>query len=145
MALVRWTPTRELFTVQNELNRMLDEFLTPSGEGTTLLRPSVDIEEHEDGYVVRTELPGMKQEDIKITLENHQLVIRGEKRREAEKKGSNYLRAELVYGTFERAFTLSQAVRGDKIEATYRDGVLEVHIPKAEESKAREIPIQTSR
>ena len=145
MALVRWSPARELFTVQNELNRMLDEFLAPTDEGSALLRPPVDIEEHEDGYVVRAELPGLKQEDIKITLENHQLVIRGEKRREAEKKGSNYLRTELVYGTFERAFTLSQAVRGDKIEATYRDGVLEVHIPKAEESKAREIPIQTSR
>jgi len=144
MPLVRWSPARELFTVQNEMNRMLDEFLTPS-EGTSLLRPSVDIEEHEDGYVVRAELPGMKQEDVKITLQDHQLVIRGEKRREAEKKGSSYLRTELVYGTFERAFTLSQAVSGDKIGATYRDGVLEVHIPKAEESKAREIPIKTSR
>ena len=72
-------------------------------------------------------------------------MIRGEKRREAEKKGSNYIRTELVYGTFERAFTLSKAVQGDKIEATYRDGVLELRIPKAEEKKAREIPIQTSR
>jgi HSP20 family protein len=144
MALVRWSPARELFTVQNEINRMLDEFFTPTGESTSLLRPSVDIEEHEEGYIVRAELPGMKQEDIKITLQENQLVIRGEKRREAEKKGSNYLRTELVYGTFERAFTLSQVVRGDKIEATYRDGVLEVHIPKAEESKAREIPIRTT-
>lgn len=149
MALVRWSPARELFNVQNEMNRMLDEFFTPTftptGEGTSLLRPSVDIEEHEDGYIVRAELPGMKQEDIKITLQENQLVIRGEKRREAERKGSNYLRTELVYGTFERAFTLSQAVRGDKIEASYRDGVLEIHIPKAEESKAREIPIKASR
>ena len=145
MALVRWSPARELFTVQNEMNRMLDEFLTPTAEGTSLLRPYVDIEEQEDGYVVRAELPGLKQEDIKITLQDHQLTIRGEKRRTAEKKGSNYLRTELVYGTFERSFSLSQAVRGDKIEATYKDGVLEVHIPKAEESKAREIPINTSR
>jgi HSP20 family protein len=145
MALVRWSPARELFTVQSEMNRLLDEFLTPTGEGTSILRPLVDIEEREDGYVVRAELPGTKQEDIKITVQNNQLVIRGEKRREAETKGSSYLRTEVVYGTFERAFTLSQAVRGDKIEATYRDGILEVQIPKAEESKAREIPIQTSR
>lgn len=145
MALVRWTPARDLFQVQNEMNRMLDEFFTPAGEGASLLRPSVDIEEHEDGYTVRAELPGMKQEDIKITLQDNQLLIRGEKRRQAEKKGSSYLRTELVYGTFERVFSLSQAVRGDKIEATYRDGVLEIHIPKAEESKAREIPIQASR
>jgi HSP20 family protein len=134
-----------LFTVQNEMNRLLHEFLVPTDEGASILRPLVDIEEREDGYFVRAELPGMKQEDIKITLQNDQLVIRGEKRREAEKKGSSYLRTELVYGTFERVFTLSHAVPGDKIEATYRDGVLEVRIPKAEESKVREIPIQTSR
>jgi HSP20 family protein len=145
MALIRWSPARDLYTVQSEMNRLLDEFLTPTSGGASLLRPSVDIEEQEEGYTVRAELPGLKQEDIKITLQDDQLVIRGEKRREAEKKGSNYIRTELVYGTFERAFTLSQAVQGDKIEATYRDGVLEVRIPKAEEKKAREIPIQTSR
>lgn len=144
MALVRWSPARDLFSVQNEMNRLLDEFLTP-GDGPSVLRPAVDIQEQEDGYVVRAELPGLKQEDIKITYQNDQLVIRGEKRRETEKKNASYLRTELVYGTFERAFTLSQAVRGDKIEATYKDGVLEVRIPKAEESKAREIPVQTSR
>ena len=145
MALVRWSPSRELFSVQNEMNRLLDEFLTPPGEEASILHPAVDIQEEENGYVVRTELPGMKQEDIKITYQNDQLVIRGEKRRETEKKGSSYLRTELVYGTFERVFTLSKAVRGDAIEASYRDGVLELRIPKAEESKAREIPIQTSR
>ena len=145
MALIRWSPARDLFTVQSEVNRLLDEFLVPTGEGASLLRPSVDIEEHQEGYTVRAELPGLKLEDIKITLQDDQLVIRGEKRREAEKKGSSYLRTELVYGTFERAFTLSHAVSGDKIEAAYRDGVLEVRIPKAEEKKAREIPIQTSR
>jgi HSP20 family protein len=145
MALIRWSPARDLFTVQNEMNRLLDEFLVPAGEGASVLRPSVDIEEHEEGYIVRAELPGLKQEDVKITLQDDQLVIRGEKRREAERKGSTYLRTELAYGTFERAFTLSKAVQGDKIEATYRDGVLEVRIPKAEEKKAREIPIQTSR
>ena len=143
MALIRWSPA---FTVQSEVNRLLDEFLTPSSPaGASLLRPSVDIEESQEGYTVSAELPGLKLEDIKITLQDDQLVIRGEKRREAEKKGLSYLRTELVYGTFERAFTLSHAVSGDKIEATYRDGVLEVRIPKAEEKKAREIPIQSSR
>jgi HSP20 family protein len=145
MALIRWSPARDLFSVQNEVNQLLDEFLAPRGDATSLLRPSVDIEEHEAGYIVRAELPGVKEENLKITLQDDQLVIRGEKRREAEQKGSSYLRTELVYGTFERAFTLSKAVQGDKIEAAYRDGVLEIRIPKAEEKKAREIPIQTPR
>ena len=67
MALIRWSPARDLFTVQNEMNRLLDEFLVPTGEGASasVLRPSVDIEEHEGGYTVRAELPGLKQEDFR--------------------------------------------------------------------------------
>ena len=144
MALIRWSPA---FTVQSEVNRLLDEFLTPSSPtsgGASLLRPSVDIEEHEGGYTVRAELPGLRQEDVKITLQDDQLVIRGEKRREEEKKGSNYLRTELVYGTFERAFTLPHAVSGDKIEATYRDGILCITLPKTEEAKRKQIEIKAS-
>jgi len=108
-------------------------------------QPVVDIEEQPDKYTVRAELPGMKLEDIKITLKDYQLAIRGEKRREEEKKDSTYHRVERVYGQFERAFTLSHAVQSDKIEAIYRDGVLEVSIPKADEAKPREIQIKTAK
>ena len=147
MALVRWSPVRNSFGPHSELNRLMDDFIGRrlDVESPTAWHPVVDIEESPEGYSVRAELPGMRLEDIKITVADNTLSIRGEKRREEEKKGSNYLRTELVYGTFERAFNLSHAVSGDKIEATYRDGVLEVRIPKAEEKKAREIPIQTSR
>ncbi|HMI31867.1 MAG TPA: Hsp20/alpha crystallin family protein, partial [Candidatus Limnocylindrales bacterium] len=95
-------------------------------------------------YTVHVELPGMKLEDIKITLENNKLVIRGEKTRTEEQKNGTYHRIERAYGTFERSFSLSHAVKSDKIEATYRDGVLEVTVPKAEEAKAREIPIKVA-
>ncbi|HEY6221433.1 MAG TPA: Hsp20/alpha crystallin family protein, partial [Candidatus Eisenbacteria bacterium] len=114
-------------------------------ESPAMWQPVVDIEEQPERYIVRAELPGMKLEDIKITLRDSQLVVRGEKRREEEKKDSTYHRVERAYGQFERAFTLSHAVQSDKIEAIYRDGVLEVSIPKADEAKPREIPIKTAK
>jgi len=147
MALIRWSPIRDTFVVQNEVNRMLDEFLGRrlEGESPAVWQPPVDIEEGDNGYLVRTELPGMKLEDIKITLTDNQLVIRGEKKRELEQKGATYHRTERAYGQFERVFSLAHPVRSDAIEATYRDGVLEVTVPKAEEAKTREIPIKSSR
>lgn len=146
MALIRWNPARDLF--RDDMTRLLDEFFVRRPfdvEGSTVWQPAVDIEETPEAYTVRAELPGMKLEDIKITLSEGQLVIRGEKRREEEKTGSTFHRVERAYGTFERAFALGHAVKTDKIEATYRDGVLEVQVPKAEEAKAREIPIKVAK
>jgi len=141
MAITRWSPVRD------EMTRFVDEFLGRQfeSEGPTVWQPRVDIEESEDAYVVRAELPGMKLGDIKITVEDNQLTIRGEKRREEEKKGTTYHRVERVYGAFERSFTLGHLVDSDRIEALYRDGVLQVRIPKAEQAKAREIPIQVEK
>ncbi|MGE5175099.1 MAG: Hsp20/alpha crystallin family protein [Hyphomicrobiales bacterium] len=145
MALVRWNPARDL--IRDDMSRLMDEFFGRrfDVESSTVWQPAVDIEEGTEGYTVRAELPGMKLEDIKITLADGQLVIRGEKRREEEKSGSSFHRVERVYGTFERAFTLGHALKTDRIEATYRDGVLEVFVPKAEEAKAREIPIKVAK
>lgn len=139
MAITRWSSP-----VRDEMTRFMDEFLGRGfgSEGPTVWQPRVDIEETDDHYLVRAELPGMKLEDIKITVEDNQLTIRGEKRREEEKKGTTYHRVERVYGTFERSFTLGHLVNSDRIQAFYRDGVLQVTIPKAEQAKAREIPIQ---
>ena len=147
MALVRWSPVRNTFSPQSELNRLMDDFFGRrlDVEGPTVWQPVVDIEESPEGYLVRAELPGMRLEDIKITVADQALSIRGEKRREEEKKGTSYHRVERVYGTFERSFSLGHAVAADKIEATYRDGVLEVSIPKAEEAKAREIQVKVAK
>ena len=147
MALVRWSPVRSGFTPQQELSRIVDDFFGRrfDVEGPTAWQPVVDIEETPEAYLVRAELPGMRLEDIKITVADNALSIRGEKRREEEKKGTTYHRVERVYGSFERSFSLGHAVAADKIEATYRDGVLDVSIPKAEEAKAREIQIKVAK
>jgi HSP20 family protein len=147
MSLVRWSPIRSSFTPQLELNRLVDEFLGRrfDAESPTVWQPVVDIEESPEAYVLRAELPGMRLEDIKITVADNSLSIRGEKRRLEETKGTTYHRVERAYGSFERSFSLGHAVAADKIEATYRDGVLEVSIPKAEEAKAREIQIKVAK
>jgi len=147
MTLVRWSPVRDVLAVRDEMSRLMEEALGRGygSDAPVAWHPVVDIEEQPDKYTVRAELPGMKLEDIKITLKDYQLVIRGEKRREEEKKDSTYHRVERAYGQFERAFTLSHVVQSDKIEAIYRDGVLEVSIPKADEAKPREITIKTAK
>jgi HSP20 family protein len=147
--VTRWNPIRDIASVQDEMNRVLNDVFGSRSltdeSGAIVWHPPVDIEEQPDRYTVHVELPGMKLEDIKITLEDYRLVIRGEKTRTEEQKNATYHKVERVYGTFERSFTLNHAVKSDKIEATYRDGVLEVSIPKAEEAKAREIPVKTAR
>jgi HSP20 family protein len=145
MTLVRWNPMREMLHFENDANRLHENLLgwPFDAEAPSIWAPKVDIQENKEGYVLKADLPGMKQEDIKISIRDNQLVIRGEKRREVENGDTTYHRVERAVGAFERAFTISNSVRADKIEALYRDGVLEVHVPKAEEAKAREIQIKT--
>jgi len=143
-SVVRWNPIRNFVSVQDELERVFGRTWQTDDNGARLWQAPVDIEEQPDRYTLHLELPGLKLEDIKITLEDNTLSIRGEKTRTEEQKNATYHRLERVYGTFERTFSLTHAVKSDKIEATYRDGVLEVTVPKAEEAKAREIPIKTA-
>jgi len=140
---------QDILSFENEISRLFQDLATRSGqqegEAPSVWAPRVDIEEDKENYFVKAELPGMKLEDIKISISDNQLVIRGEKRREVESKDKTYHRVERVYGSFERAFTLSKAVAADKVEAIYRDGVLSVRVPKAEEAKAREIQIKVEK
>ena len=143
-SVVRWNPIRNFVSVQDELDRVFGRTWRTDENGARVWQAPVDVEEQPDRYTLHLELPGLKLEDIKITLEDNTLVIRGEKTRTEEQKNATYHRLERVYGTFERTFSLTHAVKSDKIEAKYRDGVLEVSVPKAEEAKAREIPIKTA-
>jgi len=103
--------------------------------------PAVDIAEHDDEYKVKVELPGVNKEDVKITLESNILTIRGEKKQEKETKKENYHRVERSYGSF-RSFTLPTTVKSDKIDAVYKDGILSVSLPKAEEAKPKQIEVK---
>lgn len=157
MTLIRWNPIRdlspwsldlasELSHIQREMNRMLDTFFRggapeerPFG---TYCTPPVDIREEEDAYVVEVELPGLKKEDVRITMENNILTIQGEKKQLKEEKREKYYRAERAYGSFTRSFALPTTVKSDKIEAEYKDGILTITLPKVEEAKPKAIEVK---
>jgi HSP20 family protein len=136
----------DLLSLQREMNRMFRDVFHNADEDTTITQsmwsPSVDITETESEYTVNLELPGVKKEDVKVTLENNVISIRGEKKQEKETKDTNLHRVERVYGSFERSFTLPRTVRNDKIDASYQDGVLKIVIPKAEEAKPKAIEVK---
>jgi len=131
------------------MDQLFDSFFThrpfySGAETADVITPPVDIEENAEGYLIRADLPGMTEKDVKVSLVGDTLTLRGERRRETETQNGNVHRAERIYGTFERTFTLPAPVRSDKVKASYRNGVLEISVPKAEEAKVREIEIQVS-
>ena len=159
MSIIRWSPVRdltpwtwdigsELTHIHREMNRMLDTFsrggTIDDGSFGTFWTPAVDITESEDAYLVEVELPGLKKEDVKITMENNILTIQGEKKQEKEEKRENYHRSERGYGSFQRSFTLPTTVKSDKIEAQYRNGILTATLPKVEEAKPKAVEVKVN-
>lgn len=152
MSLIRWNPTRDLatfpsdmFSLQREMNRMFDSFFRGADEPgliTSSWVPAVDVAEEDEAYVVKVELPGVNKDDVKITLESNILTIRGEKKAESEVKEKNYHRTERSYGAFQRSFTLPTTVKNDRIDAVYKDGILSITLPKAEEAKPKQIEVK---
>ena len=156
MAIVRRNDPRDLSTwnawsvlptrfsdLRREVDQMFDRFLgSPELETSLGTSPPVNIVERQNEYLVTAELPGVRMEDIKITLQNDVLTIRGEKQHEQHEDTDTYHRSEITSGSFQRSFALPSAVRSDQIEATSDNGVLTIRIPKAEEAKPREIEIK---
>ena len=141
-------PTRNLFSLHNEMGRIFGDLFAPHEGGTDTERiswmPTVDISETENGYEIRAELPGVSEDDVNVSLTNNVLIVKGEKRQEAETEGKNYHRVERRYGNFQRRFTLPSEVETDDIKAEFSDGVLTLSIPKPEAVKPTEIPITTA-
>jgi HSP20 family protein len=141
----------ESFHTLRRLNTMLDEAFgnwplnqDESGAITSAWHPAVDVFEDKEAVRIVAELPGVSPEDVKLSLENNLLTIRGEKKQEAEERNERVYRYERSYGSFERAFMLPTTVDGEKIAADYRNGVLTVTVPKAERARPREIPVRTA-
>jgi HSP20 family protein len=145
MTIVRWEPLRELGSLQNEMNRLFNSVFDapPTGNGGTLRRwmPAMDLVETDEHFVLRADLPGMSEEDIKIEFEDGTLTVSGERKSEHESKGEGYHRVERAFGTFSRSLTLPQGVDPEAVSASFDRGVLEVSIPKPEQRKPRRIEI----
>lgn len=148
MTLIRWRPTRNLESVQDEVNRVFESFFNAPmrrrGEDVGGWYPDVDIVESKDNIEVQVDLPGMEKDDIKVSVEDSILTIKGERKAMKEEKDKNYHQIERTYGTFTRSFSLPTSVEGQKIKANYKNGVLKIDLPKAEAVKPKEIPIDVS-
>lgn len=145
MAIVRWSPFRDVVGLRDEMDRLFDNFFARSGERgafDTPWAPTVDIYETKEAVVIDAELPGMKQSDIEVSVTDNTLTIKGEKKQEKNTQEENFHRVERIYGSFSRSFTLPVGVHAEKIKANYKDGVLKITLPKAEEVKPKQIPIE---
>ena len=148
MTLVRWDPFRELEDMSERLNRVFSR-PTLRNTGTENLTvadwmPTVDISESESEYLIKAELPEVRKEDVKVTVENGVLTLQGERRQEKEEKGKRFHRVERSYGSFVRSFTLPESVDEGGVRAEYKDGVLALHLPKSEKVKPKAIDVKVA-
>ncbi len=140
MELVRWEPFESLSKMHSRINDLFGDSFCAKPDSATWY-PPVDVLESKDAYVVRAELPGMKKEDFHLEVKDGVLTLTGERKSEKATDGAEYRSVERVSGKFWRSFSLPETVKHDAIQATYKDGVLEIHVPKAEEAKPRQIEI----
>ena len=145
MNLVRWNPWRDMSTLQHRINHLFNEPFFRSGDDDELSlgtwSPAVDMFDDDDKIVIKAELPGMEKKDISVDIDNQVLTLSGERNYDNEVKEENYYRRERSYGKFQRAFTLPADVDSDKIKAEFKDGVLQVEVPKPEEQKPKQVTI----
>ena len=142
MTLVKWNPTANLLHWrENVLDEFFksDRFYTPSRESWY---PVVDVNEDDDGYHFQMELPGLTKEDVKISFKDDVLLVSGEKKAEQKEEKKEYHYHERGFGKFERTFRINSDVIVDKIDATFKDGVLMIDLPKAEIAKPKEIEVR---
>ncbi|OGE24674.1 MAG: molecular chaperone [Candidatus Dadabacteria bacterium RBG_19FT_COMBO_40_33] len=143
-------PWKDFGSLQERINRMFDDTirtLYPT-DGEELEKgtwaPAVDIYETNDSFVVSADLPGLNKDEIQIDLKDNTLTLKGEKKFEEKVSKDNYIRVERAYGSFVRSFTLPQNVDPEKIKAKYKEGILEITIPKKEEAKPKQIKVELS-
>jgi HSP20 family protein len=154
MTLIRWNPSRDLMDVEREFGKLFNSFNRRFGfddgdQNTEELEnavwsPLTDISESKDEYLLKMDLPGVTKNDLKLSYEDGELKISGERKQEKEDKESKYHRIERTYGKYFRSFTLPKQIQAENIKAEFKDGQLKVIIPKAEEAKPKELEIKVN-
>ncbi len=146
MSLVRYEPWNLLNQLQGEMARMFDTRRLEDESGTLATAdwvPAVDIKEEDDRYVIHADIPGVEAKDIEVNMENGILSIRGERKFEDEESREGYKRVERVHGSFYRRFSLPDGADADAISAKFKDGVLEIVIPKQVKILPKRIEVQS--
>lgn len=145
MELTVWRPFAGLESFDYRINQLFDQALgqawSSASSASTVWYPAVDVLESKDSYLIRAELPGMHKEDFNLEVKNGILTISGERKLQEPVSGVRYRTVERVAGRFSRSFYLPETVQQDGIQATYRDGILEIYVPKLEHAKARQIRV----
>jgi HSP20 family protein len=146
MALARWTPMGNLQSFRNEMDRMFNQFFQggtgeEAGWGVHTWTLPVDIYETDEALILKAELPGVSKDDISIEIQQNTLLLRGQRRPEAEVREDQYHRAERTYGAFQRSFMLPTTIDEEQVQASYKDGVLELRLPKAQAARPKRIGI----
>jgi len=149
MNIVKWDPFRELQDMSQRLNQIFARPFDGLGMGREMLTtaewsPAVDVSETDAEYVIKAELPEVKKEDVKVTMEDGVLTLQGERKQEKEEKGKRYHRIERSYGSFLRSFELPDNVDTGKAKAEYKDGMLTLTLPKTEKAKTKALEIKVS-
>ncbi|MDT8318364.1 MAG: Hsp20/alpha crystallin family protein [bacterium] len=147
MAIVKWDPFRDIVTLRDRMDRLFEDSMIKArgGEdefGTSAWMPSVDIYETEKDLVIKAEIPGIDKKDVSINIKDNRLTLKGERKFEKDVQEESYHRMECSYGTFQRTFTLPTTVDQDKISANFKNGMIEVTLPKKEETKPKQIEIK---
>jgi HSP20 family protein len=138
MTLIKFEPLKEFESLQNQIKKYFDDFPSFGFNYENSFSPRIDISEKDDKILVEAEIPGVKKDDLKITLQDNILTIKGEKKKEEESKDNNFYRSERSYGSFSRSFTLPVEVNTDKVDAKFNDGMLMIELKKVEQKKVKE-------
>ncbi|MGA7525590.1 MAG: Hsp20/alpha crystallin family protein [Acidobacteriaceae bacterium] len=146
MAITRWDPFRDVLALQNRMNSLFQDYNRAQGEGDTLATaafvPPVDVYEDEHKIVLKLEVPGLKENDLDIQLENNLLTVKGERKFEKEEKEENFHRIERRYGSFYRSFTIPSTVNPENVKASYDAGVLRIELEKRAEARPKQIKVE---
>ncbi len=152
-AMAPWRPFMDLSRWEREMDRMMDSFFTRRmrpwwperwlvSSDSEVVPPIVDVYEEKGDIIVKAELPGMDKNDIEVNISDSELTLKGEKKKEEKIEQKDYYRCERAYGAFFRSVELPTDVQADKVKASFKNGILEVRIPKSEQAKAKEIKIK---
>jgi len=146
MTLVKWEPFRDLMAMQDRMTRLIDETLTrimKEEVGKGVWSPPVDILERGNEVVFKMDLPGVSQNEIEVRVEENTLIVQGERRFIKEVLDESYIQIERPYGTFRRTFNLPRAIDQENVKASYKDGVLQVILPKRQEAQLKQVLVES--
>jgi HSP20 family protein len=147
MSIIRWSPFREFEDIQTRLNRLFNERAVREEDDTPFTAdwmPAVDVQETEKEYLIKADLPEVKKEDVKVTVHDGVMTIEGERKLEKEEKGKKFHRIERAYGRFVRRFTLPDGADEAKVMAEFKDGVLNVRVPKSPTARPKTVEVKVA-